>query len=109
MFDNKMTVPVLILATTMVLMTAFQMRELTMERDNLRQAFAKQETQLQQAQQVTAQFQAIAVDTARLAAAGNPTAQKVVDDLKRLGIVVKPDDAGASPSAGDKPADAAAK
>ena len=108
MFDNKMTMPVLILSMTLVLMTAFQARQLQMDRANLRDAFAKQDQQLQQAQQVTAQFQAIAIDTAKLAADGDQTAQKVVDDLKKIGIVVKPDGTNNLTPAGDKPTDAAA-
>ena len=122
MFDNKMTVPVLILSTTLVLMTAFQMRQLTAERAILKQSFAQQETPLKQSRDVNAQFESLAVGTARLAGEGNQTAQSIIADLKKIGISVNPNATPGNsaierkapeqpqqqPATGDKPADAAA-
>ena len=90
MFENKLTLPVLIIAVTLTLMTAFQMRQVLVERKLVADAFAGQEQPLSQAKQVGAQFESLAVGTARLAGNGNATAQGIVADLKRIGITVNP-------------------
>lgn len=117
MFDNKMTLPVLIISTTLVLMTAFQLRQLTTERGLIKQSLAQQEQPLKQAEQVGQQFENLAVGTARLAGTGNETAQAIMVELRKIGITVNPN-APTGQSAierhapegqqGQKPADGAA-
>lgn len=98
MFENKMTLPVLIIGVTLVIMTAFQMRQLVAERTMLEQAIAQQDQPLKQAAQVTKQFENLAVGTQKLANAGNDTATKIVADFDKLGLKINIDaPAGQSP------------
>ncbi len=110
MFDNKLTLPVFILAILMTLMTAFQMRQLILEKGAAKEAFASQEQPLEQSKKVADQFQALAVGTAKLAAQGNESAKSIIADLEKAGIKVNPNATPATPAApaGDAPAAAPA-
>lgn len=69
----------------------FQTVQLVRERNHLTQLKASQETALQEASKVRAQIDAITADTAKLAAEGNPGAQRVVAELRRRGFKVGAD------------------
>jgi hypothetical protein len=66
----------------------FQTVQLVRERNHLGQLKANQETALQEATKVRAQFDAITADTASLAADGNAGAQRIVAELRRRGFKV---------------------
>lgn len=87
---NKTNLAVLLIAVTLLLMTGFQMRQIINERDMLQQQYAAQEEQLGKVKQISAQFESLAVGTARLAGEGNASAQKIVASLAQLGINVNP-------------------
>jgi hypothetical protein len=72
----------------------FQTVQLVRERNHLTQLHSSQESALQDAAKVKAQIDAIASDTARLAAEGNPGARRIIAELKRRGFNV-----GAEPTA----------
>jgi len=69
---------------------AFQTFQLVRERANLEQVRANQENPFQEAAKARAQIDAIASDTARLAAQGNANAKLVVADLEKRGIRIDP-------------------
>lgn len=66
----------------------FQTVQLVRERNHLTQLKANQETALQEATKVRAQIDAITADTAKLAAEGNPGAQRIVLELRKRGFKV---------------------
>jgi hypothetical protein len=66
----------------------FQTVQLVRERNHLSQLKANQESALQEAAKVKAQIDAIASDTAKLAAEGNAGAQRIVAELKKRGFKV---------------------
>jgi hypothetical protein len=90
MLENKTSFAVLIIAITLALMTGFQMRQVLADRDAIQEAFEGQTKPLEQAKQVGAQFESIAVGTAKLAGEGNVTAQAVIKQLKDIGVNVNP-------------------
>lgn len=90
MFKQKAHAAVLVVAVTLLLMTALQMRQIIIERDVLSQQFAAQEEPLARVQQVNAQFESLAVGTARLAGEGNAAAQQIIAGLGQVGITVNP-------------------
>ena len=80
--------PVLLLALSLVAMTGFQTWQLVQQQGNLETVRANQETAVQESQRVRAQLQSLTRGTADLAAAGNPNAQRVVDELARQGVTL---------------------
>jgi hypothetical protein len=66
--------------------TLFQTVQLVRERNHLTQLKANQESALQEATKVRAQIEAITADTAKLAAAGNPGAQRILAEFRRRGF-----------------------
>jgi hypothetical protein len=68
--------------------TMFQTAQLVRERNHLTELKANQETTLKEATRVRAQIEAIAADTAKLAAAGNPGAQRILSEFRRRGFKV---------------------
>src|SRR3972149_5615098 len=66
----------------------FQTVQLVRERNHLTQLKTSQETALQEATKVRAQIDAITADTAKLAAEGNPGAQRIVAELRKRGFKV---------------------
>ena len=68
--------------------TIFQTVQLVRERNHLTELKANQESALQEASKVKTQIEAITLDTAKLAAAGNPGAKRIVAEFKRRGFKV---------------------
>lgn len=69
----------------------FQTVQLVRERNHLTQLKSNQESALQEATKVRAQIDAIAADTAKLAAEGNASAQRIVAEFKKRGLKVGAD------------------
>lgn len=88
--ENKTATAVLVIAATLVLMTGFQMKQVMKERDAIQQAFVSQEESLKQVRDVSAQFESLAVGTAKLAGVGNKTAVELIAQLKKIGVNVNP-------------------
>jgi len=82
--------PLLLVAATLLLMTVFQASQLFRERTELTRIAFNQEKPMQESRKVRAQFDAIATQTAKLAAQGNRNAGLVVAQLKKRGISIDP-------------------
>jgi hypothetical protein len=66
----------------------FQTVQLVRDRVHLTELKTSQETALQEASKIKTQIEAITADTAKLAAAGNPGAQRIVAELRKRGFKV---------------------
>ena len=66
----------------------FQTVQLVRERSHLTQLKVNQETALQETSKMRTQIEAIARDTANLAAEGNVSAQRMIAELKKRGFKV---------------------
>lgn len=82
--------PILLGLLTLVIWFGFQTSQLLKERDNLKILGDNQATLYANAQKMRAQMDAIAAGTARLAQAGNPNAQQLVNALRARGITINP-------------------
>jgi len=93
--------PVLILGLVMLAWFGFQASQLRVERDAMHEAITNQQKQVDDSKKLRDALDAVARGTAQLAAAGNPSAKLIVDELKRRGITITPNQptAGASPPA----------
>jgi len=76
--------------------SGFQFQQLHLESDALGALRANQDAQLQQAQKVRATLDAMALETQKLADAGNANAQLVVEELRKRGITINRPAAGAT-------------
>lgn len=81
-------VPLLIFFGAGFAWSAFQFRQLQLESDTLAALRANQDAQLQQAQKVRGTLDALALETQKLADAGNPNARLVVEELRKRGITI---------------------
>ena len=66
----------------------FQTVQLVRDRVHLNELKRNQEAALQEAGKIKSQIEAITADTAKLAAAGNPGAQRIVLELRKRGFKV---------------------
>lgn len=82
--------PILLGLLTLVIWFVFQTSQLIKERDNLNTLSANQQAIHDNAQKLRTQLDALAAGTARLAQAGNPNAQQVVNALRAQGITINP-------------------
>ena len=80
----------------------FQTVQLVRDRVHLTELKTSQETALQEASKIKTQIEAITADTAKLAANGNPGAQRIVAELRKrgfkVGIEAKPSPPPAKPT-----------
>jgi len=82
--------PLLLGLITLVLWFGFQTTQLLKERENITTARTNQTTTYSNAQNMRAQLDALAAETAKLAQAGNPNAALIVNALKQRGITIDP-------------------
>ena len=82
--------PILLGLLTLVLWFGFQTSQFLKEQDNLKILGDNQAPLYTNAQKLRGQMDAIAAGTARLAQAGNPNAQQVVNALAARGITINP-------------------
>ena len=80
--------PTLLGLLSLALWFGFQTSQLLMERDNLRNLSDNQSSIYANAEKMRGQMELIAAGTARLAQAGNPNAQQIIDSLQARGIAV---------------------
>lgn len=69
----------------------FQTVQLVRERNHLAQLQTNQESALQEAAKIKAQIDSISAETAKLAAEGNPNAQRIAAEFKKRGFKVNTD------------------
>ncbi len=91
--------PLLLGLITLVLWFGFQTMQLLKERENLATARTHQTTPYSNAQNMRAQLEVLAAETAKLAQAGNPNAALIVNALKQRGITIDPSKAKPAPEA----------
>jgi len=84
--DVKHYLPVLLLASALVIWFGFQLMQTLRTRDGLINAFNNQETQFQTAKKMEASLSALATGTKELANLGNPNAAQIVKALTQRGI-----------------------
>lgn len=82
--------PVLILGLVLLAWFGFQAVQLHAERDAVREVAASQEKTVQDSKKLRDSLDAIARGTAQLADGGNPNARLIIDELKRRGITISP-------------------
>ena len=75
----------------------FQTVQLVRDRVHLTELKSNQEAALQEAGKIKSQIDGITADTAKLAAAGNPGAQRIVLELRKRGFKVGIDPKAAPP------------
>lgn len=90
-------IPILLLASSLVLMTGFQWMQLMRESETLQQRLAQQKEPLEEVTKVRQQLEAVAQGTALLAREGNSNARKLLEQLRKYGITVNPDAAPSDP------------
>ncbi len=82
--------PILILGLVLIAWFGFQATQLRAERDAMREAMTNQEKAVADSKKLRDSLDAIARGTAQLAESGNPNARLIVDELKKRGITISP-------------------
>ena len=83
-------IALLFVVLSMLLLVGFQTVEIVHNRINLADAREAQEKPLQEVAKVRRQFAALSAGVVELAAAGNPAAKTVIEELRRDGITLAP-------------------
>ena len=91
--------PVLILGLVLLAWFGFQASQLKAERDAMRDAITTQQKQVDESKKLRDALDTVARGTAQLAVAGNPSAKLIVDELKKRGVTIAPDQPTAATSA----------
>ncbi len=100
--------PILVLGLVLLGWFGFQSFELRAERDAMRSAIGNQDKPVADSKKLRESLDAIARGTAQLADGGNPNARLLVDELKRRGITISPNQPAAGLDAPAPPATPAA-
>ena len=79
-------VPLLLIVISLLMMTLFQVVQLTREPDHLNARLEAQTGPLEESQSVRDQLQSLATKTVELASNGNENAARIVDHLEKAGI-----------------------
>jgi hypothetical protein len=87
---DRLQIPLLLLTIAFFLMVGFQTVQLVRERGNLYDIQLGQETTVQESLKLRQQMESLATKTAQLAEGGNAGAKAIIEELRRLGITVKP-------------------
>ena len=93
---SSLETAVLLLMLALLIWGGFQATQLFKERQNLKQAFEKQEQLVDNGKKMRTQLDAIAAGTKRLADQGNANAQMIVQQLAKNGININPNAQGAT-------------
>jgi hypothetical protein len=86
----RLTIPLAIAVLALAIGTIQQTISLMRARDQLTAALGQQEAPFREAVALRDQLDAIARDTATLAAGGDPAAKAIVDALRQQGIALPP-------------------
>ena len=90
--------PVVLLIGTVLVLAGLQTWALWAERGRLEEIYGRQQATIEQARRMRSQLDALARETAQLAAAGNSNARILVRELAKRGIRIGP---GKSAAKGD--------
>jgi hypothetical protein len=83
---NGMSPPVVLVVVSLFVLMAFQTGQAIHDRGALEELRRSQEATVQEAVKLRQQLQTLAGKTAELAAAGDPGAKSVVNQMKRQGV-----------------------
>jgi len=85
---SELSLPVILVVVSLFVLMAFETGQAIHDRSALQDLRRSQETTVQEAVKLRQQLQTLAGKTAELAAAGDPGAQGVVDQMKRQGVTL---------------------
>jgi hypothetical protein len=91
-------IPVLLIAISLLSWTAFQTFQLVKERTYVKAVLANQSQTVNQAEKLRAQLDSIAKGTLQLANLGNPSAKLIVEELRKRGVTINPNNPPANPT-----------
>jgi F0F1-type ATP synthase membrane subunit b/b' len=86
--DKPIFVPLALVVLALLLMTGFQGVQLVRERELLRERITLQEQPIEEAKKLRAQLEAVAKSTAELAKQGNVNAQRIIEQLRGVGVTI---------------------
>ena len=89
--QSALTLPFIITLVALMIYFVFQTLQLSIERNNLGLVKANQDTAMQEAQKVQAQFKTLVTKTGELAAQGHAGAKMVMEELQRRGLGAAPE------------------
>ena len=84
----SMFVPALLIVIALILMTGFQMIQLTREHELLNSRLEAQTGPLAESQKVREQLQSVVTSTQALAQSGNQNAARIIDQLEKAGMKI---------------------
>ena len=87
---ENLTLPLAIALVALLVFFGFQTFQLYTDRSSLRSVKTNQESAIQEAQKVQAQFKTILSKTTELANQGHPGARFIVEELQKRGVGVPP-------------------
>ncbi len=85
---GELSLPVILVVVSLFVLMAFETGQAIHDRSALQDLRGSQETTVEEAVKLRQQLQTLAGKTAELAAAGDPGAQGVVDQMKRQGVTL---------------------
>ena len=88
---SALKAPFIITLAALLLYFAFQTLQMVVERGNLGMVKANQESAIQEAQKIQAQFKTLIAKTSDLAKQGHAGAKMIMDGLQSQGLSVAPD------------------
>ena len=83
-------IPLLLVAVALLIWTGFQTTQLLRERKYLKAVLTEQSPTVEQSQKLRAQLDSIAKGTLQLADQGNSNAKIIVEELRRRGVTINP-------------------
>ena len=91
-------IPVLLIAIALLSWTTFQTIQLVKERTYVKAILTNQSQTVNQAEKLRAQLDSVARGTLQLANQGNPSAKLIVEELRKRGVTINPDNPPAKPT-----------
>jgi hypothetical protein len=88
--ERSPAIPLGILALAMLVWVAAVAWNQAAESSRLKEVWTNQETLVQNSQKLRNSLDALASETAKLAAQGNPNAKLLIDELAKRGITINP-------------------
>lgn len=91
--------PIVVIGLALLAWFAFQASQLRLERDTVQVAIASQDKQVEESKKLRDSLDALARGTAQLADGGNAGARLIVDELKKRGVTISPNQPTTGPGA----------
>lgn len=91
-------IPAAIVLLALLSWTCFQTVQLVLDRNSLSKVISGQAEKMEQSNKVRAALQSLGTRTARLAQGGNANATLIIEELRKRGITINPDQTPATPA-----------